>query len=151
MNYFDMIRRRRLPRLLPLWCRPAPPLRPPLGEVARRRPVWAALSELYLDTELRPDDYQGIARALRESAYSVAELEQILFLELHPLLVWNLFSVAGEWAYFDIDWIQWRVTSRWRPAISSVRWLCGRGLVEQEWQAVRRLLIAPDPSLTKPA
>jgi hypothetical protein len=39
-------------------------------EIERRKPVWAALSELWLDAELDEDDLQRIAGVMKRSGYS---------------------------------------------------------------------------------
>ncbi len=75
-------------------------------ELARRRPVWSALSDLFLDTELQPDDHVRIARMLRDSGYADATLLAILDEEVAPICGPNLLSVAGEWALFDGEWLE---------------------------------------------
>lgn len=71
------------------------------AKLAERAPVWIALSELFLDTELQSNDYEHIARILAASPYSEKKLEEILRFEVTPVLKYNLMSVAGEWAGFD--------------------------------------------------
>jgi hypothetical protein len=70
-------------------------------ELARRRPVWLALSEFYLDTELQPADFRRIRAVFDQSGYSELEIRQIDYDEVGPLLHTNLLRVAGEWAGFD--------------------------------------------------
>jgi hypothetical protein len=74
-------------------------------EIERRKPVWAALSELWLDTELMPDDLQRIAGVMKKSGYSLPELRDIYLFEVAPVVFGNLLVVAGEWAGFDEDWL----------------------------------------------
>lgn len=69
-----------------------------------RQPVWEALSDLYLDTDIG-DGYAAIARVLARSPYSLDMLWRILRDEVHPLLSHNLRSVAGEWAGFPPEWL----------------------------------------------
>jgi len=64
-------------------------------------PVWEALSDFFLDTELQEADYQRIASVLTCSSYTIAEIEEILRYEVYPALRWNLLAIAGEWAGFD--------------------------------------------------
>lgn len=47
------------------------------GEIEKRKPLWLALSDLWLDTE--PDDsgYQAIAKEMRASGYPLKEIELI--------------------------------------------------------------------------
>lgn len=81
-------------------------MRDPSFELERRRPVWAALSEFFLDSELQPDDHRRIAHILSASGYSTTELEQILRREVGPVLLPNLMAVAGEWGSFDLAWLE---------------------------------------------
>lgn len=74
-------------------------------EVDHRMPVWVALSELFLDTELQGQDYYRIARALASSPYSEEKLNEILRFEVTPVLKWNLMCMAGEWAGFNKEWL----------------------------------------------
>ena len=88
-------------------------MRRPALEVANRQLVWAAFSELYLDTELSAGDSERIAETLSQSPYAVETLEHILFAEVHPICVTNLLQVAGIWSGFDSDWLQQRILRRW--------------------------------------
>ena len=69
-------------------------------DLARRQPVWLALSEFYLDTELQPTDFKRIRAVFDHSGYSAQEIRQIDYEEVGPLLYPNLLSVAGEWTGF---------------------------------------------------
>jgi hypothetical protein len=116
-------------------------MRAPSLELERRRPVWDALSELFLDTELQPEDHRRIARILSTSGYSEPELEQILRLEVGPTLLPNLLSVAGEWAGFDLGWLEAEILRgerhlwlRWLPGVITTR------VVRHDWARVRALL-----------
>ena len=68
-------------------------------DLSARRGAWAALSELFLDTE---PDLDGIVRALAATGLSVTQLEAILRREVAPVLGPNLRSVAGVWQAFDL-------------------------------------------------
>ncbi|MCA8953181.1 MAG: hypothetical protein KDE27_26960 [Planctomycetes bacterium] len=70
-------------------------------ELAARRPVWLALSELYLDTELDRTALARIAAILASSPYPIAELARIRAREVAPVLWRNAASAAGEWRGFD--------------------------------------------------
>ncbi|MEZ5399845.1 MAG: hypothetical protein R2729_09245 [Bryobacteraceae bacterium] len=80
-------------------------------ELERRRPVWIALAELFLDTDVRLW-YVGIVRVLAESPYTVEELGRILRDEVTPALQSNLMQVAGEWAGFDDEWVVAEITRK---------------------------------------
>ena len=87
-----------------------------------RIPVWNALSDLYLDTDVTLS-HAYIARTLAASPYSLDELHEMLMYDVHPALYPNLMSVAGEWAGFDEAWLLERIAmvrrqSRWRRRIT---------------------------------
>lgn len=120
--------------------RRGPPVAPPRGELALRRPVWMLMSELYLDRELDEADYVQIVQSLRACGYTPAELDQILYREVHPFLVPNLLSVAGEWTGFDIGWIEERILRR-RPRYPRVALVPGYWAIRDEWVKIRRAIV----------
>lgn len=71
-------------------------------DLERRRPVWDAMSDAFLDTETRWA-FPRIAKVLVESGYSKEELDAIWRDEIVPECAWNLRQVAGEWAMFVLD------------------------------------------------
>ena len=75
------------------------------SEFERRKPVWTAFSEFWLDTELMEDDLHRIAHVAVVSGYSVTELRNIYLYEVAPVVGRNLLNVAGEWAGFSDDWL----------------------------------------------
>ena len=74
-------------------------------ELARRKPVWIALSDLWLDTEFTPADEKRVAAVLIASHYPVPELEEIYLYEVAPVVSGNLLAVAGVWQGFDEAWL----------------------------------------------
>src|SRR4051812_21049006 len=46
----------------------------PGEDLRRRRPVWEALSDLFLDTQLQEHDFRYIARVVAESGYTDHEV-----------------------------------------------------------------------------
>lgn len=74
-------------------------------ELARRRPVWSVLSNLFLDTD-HSLFYESTANALRMSGYTEEEAKRILTDEVAPVVSPNLLSLAGEWAMFPDDWLE---------------------------------------------
>lgn len=70
-----------------------------------RKPIWIALSNLYLDTELQDADYEDMVSKFIKSPYSLNEIKQINKHEVFPVLKANLVSVAGVWEGFDEAWL----------------------------------------------
>ncbi|HLP11718.1 MAG TPA: hypothetical protein VK177_07255 [Flavobacteriales bacterium] len=71
--------------------------------IENRKPVWVALSKLYLDTELSESDLYSIACDFYESPYDLEEIKEINKIEVFPVLCGNLLNLAGEWTGFDED------------------------------------------------
>ncbi|MPY65822.1 hypothetical protein F8S09_03800 [Deinococcus sp. SDU3-2] len=127
---------------------PAPP-RPPAelsgAELRRRRPLWVALSELWLDQELSPADLRRVARVAAACGYDDAEVEAIFWGEVAPVVAGNLLAPVGVWSGFDEDWLCERAarSAAYRSRPSLTRWLtrlwAGR-LVEREWKHLLALL-----------
>lgn len=106
-----------------------------------RLPVWLALSDLYLDTDVVAL-YPQIANVLASSPYTVDALRETLMYDIHPVLYPNLMIVAGEWAGFDDDWLLVRIAQvrkqpRWRRRLSHlfVRW------IRDDWHAVAAMIV----------
>lgn len=102
-------------------------------ELARRQPVWLALAEFYLDTDLQPADFCRIRAVFDQSGYSEREIRQIDYEEVGPLLYSNLLSVAGEWAGFDEAAVIKSLTERAGKkatlrSLPLVRWLWRKGI-----------------------
>ncbi len=83
-------------------------------DLANRLPVWVALSELYLDTELSANDFEHLAETLAASPYSAQELRYILLAEVHPVCVRNRLQIAGVWSGFDPGWLREHILRRRR-------------------------------------
>ena len=81
-------------------------------DLVNRRPVWAALSQLYLDSEASAADFRALAATLAGSPYTVDELRRILLSEVHPLCVVNLLQVAGVWGGFELEWLEKQILGR---------------------------------------
>ncbi len=78
-------------------------------QIQNRKPLWAALSDLWLYTELSADDLEHIARVMAESGLTIAELRRVYLVEVAPVVYGNLLSVAGEWMLFDEEWLSDRI------------------------------------------
>ena len=110
------------------------------SRIDNRLPVWEALSNFFLDTELDENDYTKISETLIASPYSIQEIEDILRYEVYPVLIQNLQSVAGEWAGFDHQWLKEQIEPRLnkRPKIRlpKLRW----GMVKEHWNSVSAIV-----------
>jgi hypothetical protein len=108
------------------------------AEVSGRRPVWYALSELYLDTELGDRDLRTKAAMLARSPYSVAELRDIELWDVAPVVLRNMMSIAGEWAGFNESWIyaECEKRARRRSLLLRLAVACGFGLLVR-WATAR--------------
>lgn len=74
--------------------------------INQRLNVWAALSELFLDTELTDRDYEYIAKVVIKSRYTPIEIDNILWFEVFPVLQSNLRDPAGVWSGYPRDWLK---------------------------------------------
>ena len=99
-----------------------------IRDLTHRIPVWKALSEFYLDTELSEKDYQRIAETLKVSPYSFEEILEIDLYEVFPVLQMNLLSSAGAWAGFDHEWLIEKCKQQLKHRKSSIRRLMYRFL-----------------------
>jgi hypothetical protein len=78
-------------------------------EIEARLPLWCALAELFLDTEMQDHDYQAIARAALAGSFSADQVRDIFEREVFPAFAVNLMSVAGAWAGFRPDFVRERI------------------------------------------
>lgn len=68
----------------------------------RRLPVWAALSDLFLDTDVSLL-YADIAADLRKSRYTLEDIEHILWEEVGPAFYTNLIADNRAWSSWSQD------------------------------------------------
>lgn len=110
------------------------------ADLATRRPVWLAISELFLDTNLEAVDIRRIATELARSPYSLEDLDNILLHEVYPACHWNLVSIAGEWSAFDPDWLESRILRG--PSGFATMWAHSVGRVGRfssiAWRRIKR-------------
>lgn len=115
-----------------------------------RIPIWIALSDLYLDTDVALS-HDSIARTLAASPYSLDDLHEMLMYDVHPALYPNLMSVAGEWAGFDEAWLVDRIATirrqpRWRRRIS--HWFIRD--IGTQWRTLAPMIRAARDSAARP-
>ncbi|HEY0602358.1 MAG TPA: hypothetical protein VGD58_05560 [Herpetosiphonaceae bacterium] len=87
-------------------------LRSPQDDLQQRRPVWDALSMLFLDTQLDDADFAYMAKVLARSPYTDAELATIYHAEVEPVCRVNIGMAPGYWSGFPDGWIEERILSR---------------------------------------
>lgn len=109
----------------------------PLSEIdiARRVPVWTALAELFLDTQLEEFQYCYIADVLHDSGYSLHELQAIFHDEVAPVFHRNVNAAPGERRGWRDDVVKKMVLDylKRRPTLAE-------RLVPQQW--LRHLRVA---------
>lgn len=92
-------------------------------EIEHRKPVWFALSELWLDTELTDNDIHHIATVMVDSGYTLSELRVICDSEIAPVVYKNLLTPVGVWSGFDESWLAQQIINqinkpkRWQDAL----------------------------------
>ena len=112
--------------------------------------MWDAISGFYLDTEPEVEDLERIANVLRSSPYSEAELDHIMFDEVFPVLICNMWSVAGVWTGFDLDSLQSAILKRKNRRLKfPIAMIPGRSIVRDHWRTVKQMVAEnPDPRHT---
>jgi hypothetical protein len=115
-------------------------MKPPANDLTARAPVWEAMSELYLDTDITLL-HAATAQVCANSPYSLAELREILVYEVNPVLWSNAYSVAGVWQGFGQDELRTEILrrqtqSRWR------RRLLPQPVLRHDWRAIEPLIDA---------
>lgn len=114
--------------------------------VEDRKPIWIALSDLYIDNELQYSDFKIVANAIRNSPYSLEEVKRIDRNEVFPILYTNLLSVAGVWTGFQEDWLVTKITNRIRKRtyvgrfFNKIIFLFFGHMNKEYWQQVENVL-----------
>ncbi|NBW07666.1 MAG: hypothetical protein EBR82_06535 [Caulobacteraceae bacterium] len=115
-------------------------------ELERRGPLWAALADLFLDTEMDASHYRAIRDAARSGGFDTAQVRTILLDEVLPMFAFNAIDIAGEWAGFDPDWAAARVgdyaagkkvDGKLPPF--TLGWI-RRSILRSEWPRLERIL-----------
>lgn len=120
------------------------------GAMARdwssRRRVWAALSDVFLDTETRWA-FPSVALTLLESPFSPAEQERIWRYEAVPEFRSNVLTMFGEWAVLPLDEASLRRRARRAPTLWTRWWLTAPRWLTSQWRGIvilrERLAVQP--------
>jgi hypothetical protein len=118
-----------------------PPHRLDEAWIAERRPLWVALSALFLDTELTPADGARIAQVMADSGLSLRELRAVYVREVAPVVSANLRMTAGVWSGFDEAWLVAQIVRHLRKGSWWTRFMPewararapGLGRIESQW------------------
>ena len=78
----------------------------------RRRPVWEAMSVLFLDIPQEEFHSKDIAERIAQAGYTDDEAKQILLNEVYPVVGFNLKLPVGEDLPFPIDWLEEKICER---------------------------------------
>lgn len=118
-------------------------------DIARRTPVWHALSELFVGKELQDYDYRYIAEVLQQSGYAPATLQDILVDEVAPVFQGNLGTLAiPELEGWTAETVKSAIleslqaSPRMMQRLLPEHWLRERRLVpvKKRWEVVRAML-----------
>jgi len=118
------------------------------SEIKRRIPVWCALSDLFLDTEMQACGHRHIAEIIAQSGFSSKEAEAILRNEVAPVFQVNFWGVAGEWTSWAEKDVEVMVVERLDNPVwwQKVNWLKELILdrymatVRKDWREVKKLI-----------
>ncbi len=80
-------------------------MKPAHKDLHDRRPVWVALSDLFLDTDTSLAR-TGRVGTLVASPYSLDELQQIFVDEVYSVCRSNFLGISGDWPDFDAEWLE---------------------------------------------
>ena len=106
-----------------------------------KKPLWIALSNLFLDRELSENDFTYIASVIKESELSIKQVEQILKEEVLPICIPNIKSISGEWAGFDEKWLIESIVKlkKLRPLQKAIH-KNDYKLIKDEWEQVLSII-----------
>ncbi|MEO1220470.1 MAG: hypothetical protein AAFY42_03850 [Pseudomonadota bacterium] len=104
------------------------------AEISRRLPLWIALSDTLLDTELSEGRYRQIAHVIAKSGFSPDEALMIFREDVVPAFAINLLSTAGEWTGWPDDYVRERVLEARKSRVSrALLTRIFRRYFEHEW------------------
>lgn len=111
-----------------------------------REAVWILLSELFVDTAHTKKDLLAMGKSLRETGFSVEEVETILRREVAPVCgQWMLYPGAiGPWPMFEAQALKEKIEERLRkPWYKRPLFTTGLMLmpgVKREWEILRNAM-----------
>lgn len=118
--------------------------------IEERQPIWIALSDLYVDTELQDYNFKNIASIIKKSNYSFEEVKQIDKKEIFPVLFYNLLSVAGNWTGFKEEWLVNEINNKiqrrnlFSSTFNRFTYLCFKGMNKERWKKLEKTYLELD-------
>ncbi len=119
-------------------------------DLEKRKALWTAFSDLWLDTEVSQMTLNYIAREMKASGYPLAELKYIYQHEVAPVVYQNLLVVAGEWAGFDEAWLHDKIQQNiskpkvWRKVRFFMRHSGMFYATKEHWATLEKLFLTED-------
>lgn len=81
-------------------------------DLKKRKFIWIALSNFYLDQELKERDFAQIAATIKESPYSFIQVKKIDKEEVFPVLSSNSQHTTGVWSGFNEVWLVTEISKK---------------------------------------
>lgn len=75
------------------------------ADIEQYKKAWAAISDIYLDIDLRYLEFKSIAKKLLETDFTEKQLNDIYYYDIAPVCHINGIDPAGEWVEFDREWL----------------------------------------------
>ena len=95
----------------------------PEKDLIDRKPIWGTMQMVFMDKDVDYEIDNYIVVICAKSKYSIQELKEIFFNEVHPACIFNLFSgIAPEWAGFEIEWLSDRILKKNRFGKPISKW-----------------------------
>ena len=115
---------------------PLPPVK-----ATTREDVWEALAGQFLDTETR-HEIPRAALLCVENGMTCEDAFEAWAYEVTPALYWNVWSVVGEWAGWDRDWLLAQIRRHRTTAsrFAYVVYRCRIHLIHACWLAIGRCI-----------
>jgi len=131
-----------MPTVVELFFVPDYPMPPAAKELDSRRPVWGALSSMFLDADVTLSR-EWRSEILAASPYSSSALEEILITEIYPICWANLNSAARKKIAFEPAELESMILKRESAGKVFTRLLeLARMAIPRssEWQATKRAI-----------
>ncbi len=109
---------------------------PPDQDLSDRVLIWDCLQDLWMDTDSGPL-LPKMMEVCASSKYTLGELEEIYWNELHPALSFNTWLLpAPEWAGFESGWLTARILEKNRYG-KPVPWMWLHPFSNASWRKLR--------------